>query len=148
MLLIFHLAITIAGIRFTIIREIPTRETTKREIAGMIGMTDATGMIFAATTRQTIAPLVTYRGGIGEVIASVCGPPTIAWRGASLQLIHRCQPCRAGFRAAHIAFSESLVKIRRVHEKLGGRISHAGRREQARANLVCRWITTCGTREF
>ena len=62
---------TIAGIRFTIIREIHTRETTKRAIAGMIVMTGTIGMIFAATIRRTTAALVTYRGVNGEMIAGI-----------------------------------------------------------------------------
>jgi hypothetical protein len=60
---------TIAGIRFTITREIHTRETTKRAIAGMIEMTGTSGMIFAATIRRTTAALVIYRGVNGEMIA-------------------------------------------------------------------------------
>lgn len=61
---------TIAGIRFTIIREIPTRETTKRAIAVMI-MTGTMEMIFAATIRQTTAALVTYRAVNGEMITDI-----------------------------------------------------------------------------
>jgi hypothetical protein len=73
----FLLATTIAGIRFTIIKEIRTREITKHAIAATIEMTGTTGMIFAATTQQTTARLVTYRGGIGEMIADVGEPRTI-----------------------------------------------------------------------
>jgi hypothetical protein len=62
---------TIAGIRFTIIREIHTRETMKRAIAGMIMMTGTIGMIFAVTIRRTTAALVTYRGANGEMITDI-----------------------------------------------------------------------------
>ena len=77
----------IAGIRFTIINEIRTRETTKR-VAGMIDGTDTTtiGIIFAATIRQTTAALVTSHGMNGEVIADTLGPPTIGWRSECLRL--------------------------------------------------------------
>ena len=70
---------TIAGIRLTIIKGIRIRETTKRAIAGMTDMTGAPtiGMIPAATILRTIAELVTYRGGNGEMIADIKGPLTI-----------------------------------------------------------------------
>jgi len=72
------LVIAIAGIRFTIIKEIRIRETIRRAITGTIGGITI-GPIVAAPTLSISEQLVICRGGNSEMIEESLELPTTHW---------------------------------------------------------------------
>jgi hypothetical protein len=126
------LVIAIAGLRFTIIKEIRIRETTRRATAGMAGMT-MTGTIFAATILHTTAPSHLCPPGISEAPEEGFVPQMMHWHIASRLLLHCDQSCQdlpyQGTNAPQLASDPLTGRMLRDRCR-DAQISASGRRAQ------------------